>query len=108
MEDFKSKQTHLLLAGCIKFSLDYISRQQVYEFAKEWAAQDSKVIMATMRGGGNDQEAIDFRYDAIELGDGKGLGSRFLDMMREKIKAKFGSDSSLIGWDFANDAIVLK
>ena len=107
MEDHKSQVQDALISGALKFSTDYTSKQQIYEAVLEWVKTDTHILAAAIRGGGDEQIAVDFRYDASHLGLEKGLGSKLISLAKEFFIPKLG-ERSLIGWDFSSGAIVVK
>ena len=107
MEDHRAKVQETLLSGSLKFSTDYVSKQQVYEAISQWVKDDSHVLLAVIRTGGDEQIAVDFRYDGSDMQGERGLGSKMISFFKEYFLPKLG-DKSVVGWDFSSDAIVVK
>ena len=107
MEDHRDKVQETLLSGALKFSTDYVSKQQVYEVINQWVKDDSHVLLAVIRTGGDDQIAVDFRYDGSEMKGEGDLGSQMIRYFKEYFIPKLGQ-KAIKGWDFSSDSVVIK
>jgi hypothetical protein len=104
MKNFKEDEKQNILSGAIKFSTDYVSKQQIYEAVVKWSEEDSNVKYVALRLGGTDQFAMDFRY---ELQDGEIKTTE----MRKQIVEYFENNLQsgvVVGWDLSSPTIVIK
>ncbi len=105
MKDFRESKMDNTISGAIKFSLDYASKQQIFAAAQKWIESDPNILMAVMRGGGGDQEAIDFRYKGEDSSDG--FPKSFINGVKDFFSKEVGYDC-VVGWDCSSDAYLIK
>lgn len=105
--DFKDKRQKDLQSGCLKFSTDYVSTQQLFEAAEKWAESDKNVLALAMRQGGHGQIALDFKYDTTDADDDSKRG-RSLDMIFKAFFTEYFGNDYMVGWDFSSPTTIVK
>jgi hypothetical protein len=107
MKDFKEAKDENLQSGVLKFSVDYVSTNELYKAVSKWVESDKRVLAASIRGGGSNQHAVDFRYDTSELSEDRKDGNVLYTVFKPFFKEYFGEDY-LLGWDYASPTIIVK
>ncbi len=107
MKNFEEAKDSTMQSGSLKFDLDYVSTKQVYEAAQKWAESDSNLLLVSVRGGGSNQAAVDFRYLAPELAEGLSGGTLLHSKFKPFFEKVLGGDY-IKGWDYANPTYIIK
>jgi hypothetical protein len=104
-EEARGEDVH---AGAIKFSTDYVSKLTLFEAVTKWIEEDKNVLKAVIRGGGGDQIALDFIYDASSIKEDSKKGGRLLDAVLKPVFERLLGADYMRGWDFSGHAVVVK
>lgn len=105
-EQYEKALQPTLVSGCFKFSLDYVSKLQVFEAVQKWCEKDKNVLSASLRAGGSDSVAVDFRYQIS--GDAEEKSSQLLHKVIKPFFITALGDDYFAGWDYANSTLIVK
>lgn len=106
-QEFKDTQQEYIESGCIKFEQDFVSTFEIYKAAKKFAKEDKNVLAASVRKGGQNQIALDFKYDTKNIHDKKRRGNLLEEVFKPFFKEAFGEDY-ITGWDYSNKTTIIK
>ena len=106
-KSFEEATAQDLQSGCLKFSSDYVSKAQLYVAAVEWAKTDERVLSASIRGGGGNSHALDFRYDVSGLDKDVHKGGSLEKIFKPFFSKQLGADH-MKGWDYSIPTVIVK
>ena len=95
-----------IISGCIKFSSEYVSYFDLFKACKKWTETDTNVLTLVIRNGGQNQVAIDFRYDVSKMSEAEKKGTAHT-IFKPTLEKLLG-EGTIVGWDYANDAYIVK
>lgn len=104
---FEDARNDDLSSGSLKFTATYVSVFQLYQAAKNWVEKDNRVLSASIRVGGKNQHALDFRYDLQGLPEKLRGGQTLEKVFKPFFQEEFGDDY-LTGWDHSNPTFIIK
>jgi hypothetical protein len=104
---FEEAKNPDLESGALKFSTDYVSKSKLFEVVSQWVQDDPNVLNASIRSGGGSQIAMDFRYDSSGAPEEEKGGNILRKKLVPYFEEKLGGDF-IVGWDYADNTIVIK
>lgn len=105
-DQFTKARKDTLFSGCLKFSTEFISTFDLYKAALAWAESDKRVKALSIRGGGSNQNALDFRFD-MEGATEKELRGETLRKVFFPFFEEYFEEGCIEGWDYSNGTVTV-